>query len=886
MVVRQPLRDISDHSHSNTVRLVQNTPPRLLTTQQQQSVVEERRYLFDQPLSHVLPTQPSQVLPPPSNSTATPLQGSALPYTHDAVSPFDRTTNAQPETATYSSASIHAVTHQETSNIRQRPKTPRSSKLKHVAVRADKTFSVLDLAQVDSSQYPSDWKTPTRRPSFPASRTPDERLSSHLTENDSPTKSLASYTQPSTSAVAPKIHTLATPTQTRKQPTAERVTTPPAPPTSFDTNHSEPFGGIRIVPKTPESKKAVESPAPRTPEAVPPLPSAPATPINQILTTRSSNLSAAVSENPSEIDNYVVYHHDNSSSESASSTIIRHPIHATSSIVSGDYQERPRTSPCSSIFGPAESHNSNYEPHGDPEDESQADKSPEPTSPEAESVAAPFLTLVPRPAQDSLTVLPLRPNTRRSHDQFGYYKSRSRDSLRTATSLASISSILTQEATRAVFNSGAVVQIGFPPSSFAIPGSWAEQALSRQNHMQAHPHQWSSQLSTVHSESDVASNRGTGNLSSRNLSSAGRRSSGHMSFQSRLHRGSGGSSVRADQRSSLNSLERPQPAFMRFGQREGTGSAGSMVGDQDEHGDHLTDMPDLRSRPSRSRSGLSLSFFSTSSSDNLRNSVQSAGSSRANSLLVNTIPTWAKLYYGSGERRWLAAGAPGSSTEGSFVSPPDSPATRSGSPNTDNFPLAIYSPRRRPREAHPNRKPTSPLRRSLEIVRNPRAGDQGNEDARGASYARQSRRWRTSSIWSPHLRKDRRATRMSVWAPPSFNWSTEDSWSGRRNIQVVMFVIGFIFPFAWMTAAFLPLPQNPVFGTQERQDGHFDVEWSPSHPDLTNASAHDFRLVDEARYESAKWWRRLNRCMSFVGILIIGAVVALIVLGLQDWGKS
>lgn len=245
------------------------------------------------------------------------------------------------------------------------------------------------------------------------------------------------------------------------------------------------------------------------------------------------------------------------------------------------------------------------------------------------------------------------------------------------------------------------------------------------------------------------------------------------------------------------------------------------------------------------------------------------------SSFSHTDPCKIRLYYGSGERRWLA-GAPGSSTEGSVSSPPGSPLSHSGSPNTDHFPLSIYSPRRRPRDDSRNPNQVSPLRRSLEILPAPQLDSQGHliQDDQDGPYARHSRRWRTSSIWSPHLRTDRRAARLSVWQPPSFSWSTEGSWTGRRNIQVIMFVFGFIFPFAWMIAAFLPLPTNPVFVMRER-GSHYDVEWSPSHPDLTGPVAQEFRPVDEARYESAKWWRRLNRCMSFVGILIIGTIVSL-----------
>lgn len=35
-------------------------------------------------------------------------------------------------------------------------------------------------------------------------------------------------------------------------------------------------------------------------------------------------------------------------------------------------------------------------------------------------------------------------------------------------------------------------------------------------------------------------------------------------------------------------------------------------------------------------------------------------------------------------------------------------------------------------------------------------------------------------------------------------------------------------------------------------------------------------VVDEARYENARWWRNINRIMSGFGVLIIVAVIALV----------
>lgn len=67
-----------------------------------------------------------------------------------------------------------------------------------------------------------------------------------------------------------------------------------------------------------------------------------------------------------------------------------------------------------------------------------------------------------------------------------------------------------------------------------------------------------------------------------------------------------------------------------------------------------------------------------------------------------------------------------------------------------------------------------------------------------------------------------------------------------------------------MIAAFFPLPPNPLFKVNQHSDSELDVE-----SDL----ARHYRPMDEARYENAKWWRRLNRGMSVVGLLILGAIV-------------
>lgn len=52
----------------------------------------------------------------------------------------------------------------------------------------------------------------------------------------------------------------------------------------------------------------------------------------------------------------------------------------------------------------------------------------------------------------------------------------------------------------------------------------------------------------------------------------------------------------------------------------------------------------------------------------------------------------------------------------------------------------------------------------------------------------------TSSLWSPHLRRDRRVTRYSLWQPPSTAWASRVESPQQNNTQTVLFVLGFIFP--------------------------------------------------------------------------------------------
>lgn len=502
--------------------------------------------------------------------------------------------------------------------------------------------------------------------------------------------------------------------------------------------------------------------------------------------------------------NYVVHHKSSDSSNYKT-------LEKSSSGGNSNYEVFGSPSPSGSVIyrpAPPGSEADTYEDYDEYDNES-ALSSPEFAQPNYSQPTTKF-------SHESLVIPPLQPRSSRPNQGFGYYKSRSRETLRTG-SLTSITTVLSQkEAYKAIVASGSLVHLPIvvkkgkklqkqraePSSSSWVPAPIL--APPRAPPMQEHPHVWSSQLSTVLSESDGGTDRGSG-VSAWSENNGGRRSSGFPSTQSRHSRQmlSISSSLAAEEaalartrsESMTGSLEPPSAAFARTGRHHSQSSI-RYVGDQDEYGDGITDMQDLRNRPSRTRLN-SFTQYSASNSDpttrtsTMRStrSTRSTGSSRsrANSILVAAIPTWARVYYGSGERRGLIA--PGSSIL-EADSRSNSFRSRSGSPNTDQFPLNIYSPRRRPRElAVPNNEE----RDSLEItpVRDTDVQGRQMQDR----YSRRLRTWSMSSMWSPHLKHDRRAINRSAWVPPSVTWSSEGGAFGRRNIQVVMFIVGFIFPF-------------------------------------------------------------------------------------------
>jgi hypothetical protein len=127
-------------------------------------------------------------------------------------------------------------------------------------------------------------------------------------------------------------------------------------------------------------------------------------------------------------------------------------------------------------------------------------------------------------------------------------------------------------------------------------------------------------------------------------------------------------------------------------------------------------------------------------------------------------------------------GAPGSESSESLRLP-TSHSGRSQTPSDGNFPLSIYRPRNRPRN------------RASQADTIDYADDIQSVD--GSVYVVGPQMQPISGWSTPHLRTDRRggATRYSAWKAPSLDSDLHTTLFGRQNRQILLFCIGFIFPF-------------------------------------------------------------------------------------------
>ena len=184
-------------------------------------------------------------------------------------------------------------------------------------------------------------------------------------------------------------------------------------------------------------------------------------------------------------------------------------------------------------------------------------------------------------------------------------------------------------------------------------------------------------------------------------------------------------------------------------------------------------------------------------------------------------------------------------------------------------------------------------------------------------YPPRARLFRKRSI-SPHLHHDHRLNTGStasrgfgapfnrksyINAPSIHEEPSTSSIKTSRNVQITCFLSGFVLPFTWFVAGLLPLPSRP--------DRAYNIEkshWDQVHSEGAGGHDHGYqqnysygqnrdadpftRLKHEKRikgseevlWQSARWWRTLNRWMSAVGVLVLILVIVLAVVGTRGWG--
>ena len=412
-------------------------------------------------------------------------------------------------------------------------------------------------------------------------------------------------------------------------------------------------GGLRKVPTTPDKgKQPVYSTSASSSETqLAPLPEAPArntddddsslgqeTPTRTVLPKASfaSVASTQTIETIAEEPNYKVYGPGFVAQESSDSLVFTSASPSNWELLgqSSPAPQVPSSSPPTSHDG-----NENYVVHGAPS-----------VSPSSSLVT---VSRKPRPvySRESLVVAPLRPAKKQSYERFGYYKQRSRETLRSRTgsvqSLKSLSSaIASQDPAQLLLTTPGLLNLGAtssnqrfpwsipqrPGSSSSIPSPISLTPRPPAPMLPSQPHQWSSQLSTVVSESEGGSDFGrsispqSDGPSHHRRSSTGWVSSMHSRQMASMSSSIGGQLDEIVTTSASDSLERPEPSYVRAGPSQFR----MVVRDQDEHGDGLAD---LDHRPSKT--GLS-ALFANGASRNLHSS-----GSRANSF-TSTIPAWAR----------------------------------------------------------------------------------------------------------------------------------------------------------------------------------------------------------------------------------------------------
>ncbi|ATY59440.1 serine-rich protein, putative [Cordyceps militaris] len=789
---RLPLQDRSNLQNNLQIRVVPYSPPRL--------------------------SSDFSIAPHPDKDTCKPSYASSPAnvevYQSDTpqtqrLSPCSSPVVSSPASplGSYSRPNDHGTDRRRAATPR-RPSTSSSNRrLKHVVnVHSDKTFSLRPQVERESSSVYSS--------SF---------LNSTLTNSTYGRNSSVTLSHGRRSSVMALR-------QPESAPTSPDEKTPPKPSADNSASTSSPWnyefvGGLRKVYRhTPAPDEAASSPI-----ATPSKAHLPPSIINRA--ARQSSMLIPRKPLPSS------YLESPAASDTPNVRILRQPL-PTASLYGQPSLEFTNFSPSSDenyrIIGDSGSSDYSLGSQSRPRTEDS-----EPNYVKLDGAASPSVAATPAPrlksefSQESLIVAPLNPARKLFTDKPISVKLPQGGS--SPRFIATWSAMMNHDAARALFGSRI-----YPPRSRNTRAP--SQTRSPLSTPKAHQSQFQSQppLSTVFSESEGENGRRPGSLST---------------FAAELNPSAddlqpGESSLTRQVMPTSEPVDWPQAAFGK-GQDKESNSSYHLVGDQDEHGDGLTDLRDLLThRPSRR--GVFPAMMANYASD--RN-LWSSASARATNW---AIPAWARLYYGGDERRFLAHQVSRDSIRSVNTDGQAGSSLQRFSNSVEQFGVFPH-----PQQEAPiaNGKIPVTIQRSYPDL----------------TWARTLKK-QTSSLWSPHLRRDNRASTHGIWDPPAGVVSVEGCITARRNVQVVLFMFGFIFPIAWMVAAFVPLPNN-----RNLNDKDFP---STSHIDLTeDVGASPSQLAKEiALYNRAKWWRDLNRAMAVIGLLIIGAFAVLIALGVkQRW---
>ncbi|KAF3925590.1 hypothetical protein ABW21_db0204710 [Orbilia brochopaga] len=154
----------------------------------------------------------------------------------------------------------------------------------------------------------------------------------------------------------------------------------------------------------------------------------------------------------------------------------------------------------------------------------------------------------------------------------------------------------------------------------------------------------------------------------------------------------------------------------------------------------------------------------------------------------------------------------------------------------------------------------------------------------------------TPIAWMGTINPEGQDLRDQFNQPRLENYPTDRS--EQINVHLILACVGFVFPIAWFVGAFYKLPAQKRRERRERQEIRRAVSGASiprsqsSHvrgPSVTHyddsfdtESLPSFTTFEEGRrWDNARWWRNINRGLSVLGLLVIGAIIALLVVGLK-----